>query len=434
MSRIVAPKQARAAAEAQFAEFSSESLSLGLATTCSVLWLGTPASDHSDLPSQRASRRRPVLFGTKRIMMYTNVVSHPDEVVRESAGWQVAQIGALMAGEVVVNGRFEGRRVTGVERYASEILNCLSPQVKVAKPRQPLAGPQGHLWEQLVLPRLVRHDQLLWSPANTGPLAVSQQAVTIHDLSVLDHPEWFNPNFRLWYLLLLPRLARRVRLVLTVSEHSRRSIIKRLGVPDEKIVVSPDGVNLQRFHACDPAPVREKYSLPERYVLFVGSLDPRKNVDRLLQAWIRMGEFKDLQLVIAGSQAAIFRPVPLSASRRRTRFLGYVPDEDLPGLYSGASLFIMPSLFEGFGLTVLEAMACGVPVITSYAGGLPEVVGDAAIQIDPTSVEAMAEAMRTLLLDADLRGELKRKGLERAQQFSWERSAQAIWETLQSHA
>jgi glycosyltransferase involved in cell wall biosynthesis len=339
-----------------------------------------------------------------------------------------------MAREIVVNARFDGRRVTGVERYGSEILRCIAPQVKVVKPARPVGGPQGHLWEQLLLPRLVGREQFLWCPANTGPLLLSNQAVTIHDISVLDHPEWFKPNFRLWYRVLLPRLAKRVKLVLTVSEHSRRSIVRRLAVPDEKVIVIPDGVNLNRFHASDPVPVRQKYNLPEHYVLFVGSLDPRKNVERLLQAWIRMGEFKDLQLIIAGSEASIFRPVSLSASRRRTRFLGYVPDDDLPGLYSGASLFIMPSLFEGFGLTVLEAMACGTPVITSYAGALPEVVGDAAIQIDPTSVESMAEAMRRLLLDRDLHDMLSHKGLERAQRFSWERSAQAIWEVIQSHA
>jgi glycosyltransferase involved in cell wall biosynthesis len=111
-----------------------------------------------------------------------------------------------------------------------------------------------------------------------------------------------------------------------------------------------------------------------------------------------------------------------------------VPDQDLPGLYSGAALFIMPSLYESLGLTVLEAMACGTPVVTSYAGALPEVAGDAAIQVDPTSVEGMTEAMRSLLLDADRCAALKRRGLERARQFSWERSAQAVWDVLEANA
>lgn len=363
-------------------------------------------------------------------MQYTNVVTHPDENLREFVWSRFVQIGALMAGQIVVNGRFEGRRLTGVERYASEILRCFGPRVKVVKPVRPLTGLEGHLWEQFLLPTYLGKDQYLWSPANTGPLAVSRQVVTIHDLSVLDHPEWFNPNFRLWYMLLLPRLARQAKAVLTVSEHSRGSILRRFNLPEENVIAVPDAVNLEQFHECDPAPVRAKYELNQRYILFVGSLDPRKNLERLLQAWMRLTEFRDLQLVIAGSWANIFRPVAVGTTRRRTKLLGYVPDEDLPGLYSGATFFIMPSLYEGFGLTVLEAMACGTPVITSYSGALPEVVGDAAIQVDPTSAEGMAEAMRTLLLDADLRLELKHKGLERAHQYSWERSAESVWEVL----
>ncbi len=334
---------------------------------------------------------------------------------------------------IVVNGRFEGRRLTGVERYASEVLRCLGPDTKVIKPRQTLTGMRGHFWEQFVLPSALTKDEYLWSPANTGPLAVAAQTVTIHDLSVLDHPEWFTSSFRLWYLFLLPRLARRARSVLTVSEHSRRSIIRKLRLPEDKVTAIPDGVNLRQFHPCDPTPVRAKYELREPYILFVGSLDPRKNLERLLQAWARLGEFKDLDLVIVGSQGNVFRPVAIPRARRHIRFLGYVPDEDLPGLYAGATFFIMPSLFEGFGLAVLEAMACGTPVITSHAGALPEVAGDAAIQVDPTSVEAMAEAMRTLLLDEGLRSALRQKGMERACKFSWERSAQEISKVLAAH-
>ncbi len=339
-----------------------------------------------------------------------------------------------MSSGIAINGRFQGRRVTGVERYASEVLRCLGPQTRVIKPRQTMTGLQGHLWEQFVLPKELGKDEYLWSPANTGPLAVASQTVTIHDLSVLDHPEWFTARFRLWYLFLLPRLARRASSILTVSEHSRRSILKRFGLPEEKVSVVPDGVNLRHFHPCDPGPARAKYDLRRDYILFVGSIDPRKNLERLLQAWARLGEFGAMELVIVGSRGNMFRPVPVRSSRRRTRFLGYVPDEDLPALYAGATFFIMPSLFEGFGLSVLEAMACGTPVITSHAGALPEVAGDAALQVDPTSVEGMTEAMRTLLMDHDLRSVLSKKGMERACQFSWERSAAKIWEALTTNA
>ncbi len=338
-----------------------------------------------------------------------------------------------MASEFVVNGRFQGRRLTGVERYASEILHCLGTAVEVVKPSQPLAGVQGHLWEQFLLPTRLGRNAFLWSPANTGPLAVTRQAITIHDLSVLDHPEWFNANFRLWYMLLLPRLAKRARVVLTVSEHSRRSILRRFGLPEEKVVVVPDGVNLNQFQPCDASAVRAKYGLGERYVLFVGSLDPRKNLERLSQAMVLLSDVRNIELAIAGSWTNIFRPVAVHASKRRIRLLGYVPDEDLPALYSGATFFIMPSLFEGFGLSVLEAMACGTPVIASHAGALPEVVGDAAMLVDPTSVEGIAEGMRQLLSQPERRAELKRKGLERVHQFSWERSAQQVLEVLSAN-
>ncbi len=339
-----------------------------------------------------------------------------------------------MASEIVVNGHFEGRRVTGPERYASEILRCLTPRVKVIKPRQLLSGLQADLWEQMVLPRSLVEEQFLWSPVGSGPIMLSRQAVTIHDLTTLDHPEWLEQKYRSWSRFMLPRLATRAKVVLTSSERARHSIARRLGLPEESVSVVPPAVNLEQFHPCDPAPVRAKYELPGRYILFVGSIEPRKNVERLLQAWFRLMEFKDLTLVVAGAETQAFHPSALGASRRRTRFLGYVPDDDLPGLYSGAALFVMPSLFDSLGLTVLEAMACGTPVVTSYAGALPEVAGDAAIQVDPTSVEGMAEAMRSLLVDTQLHEHFKNKGLERVRQFSWERSAESVWETLEANA
>jgi glycosyltransferase involved in cell wall biosynthesis len=335
--------------------------------------------------------------------------------------------------EVAVNGRFEGRRVTGVERYASEILRCLGERVRVVRPRRRVGGFGGHLWEQAILPSMISKHEVLWSPANTGPLAVSNQVVTIHDLSVIEHPEWFTAPFRLWYSLLLPGLARRARLVLTVSEHSRRSILDRFKLEDHKAIVIPNGVNTKQFHACDPNPARQKYRLPEQYVLFVGSLDPRKNLTRLLQAWNELADFPKAELVIAGSKTNIFRSIPIDHSLRRCRFLGYVPDEDLPGLYAGAMCFVMPSLFEGFGLTVLEAMACGAPVVAARAGALPEVTKDAAMLVDPTSVSGIARAIQKLLLEDGLRTEYRQKGIERAHMFSWTQSAEQIWEAISNN-
>ncbi len=335
-----------------------------------------------------------------------------------------------MSSEIIINGRFSGRLSAGVDRYASELLRSLEQTVRVITPPAGLTGLAGELWEQLQLPRQVGKAARLWSLADTGPLRAAHQVVTIHDLSMLEHPEWFDAKLRLWYRLLIPRLARRAEAILTVSEHSKRSIIRKLGVPESKVTAVPNGVDLRRFRPGDPAPVRAKYGLPERYILFLGTSEPRKNLERLLLAWSRLTEFQDIQLIIAGRPPGSALVASEPRPRRRTRFLGYVPEEDLPGLYAGALFFVMPSLFENFGLTVLEAMACGAPVITSQAGALPEVTGEAVLTVDPTSVEAITEAIRRLVLEPDRRLELSRKGLERACRFSWERSAQQIKDVL----
>lgn len=336
--------------------------------------------------------------------------------------------------EIAVNGRFEGRRLTGVDRYATEVTCCLDGRVRVVRPRRSMSGLRGHLWEQFTLPRLLRNDELLWSPANSGPIRAGRQVVTIHDLSVLEHPEWFSADFVVWYRLMLPKVAHAARHLLTVSEHSRQSIIRVLGVPAHKVTAVPNGVNLRLFRPQNPEWVRRKYGLAERYILFVGAIDPRKNLERLLKAWGQMGDAARAQLVIVGGRAGIFRRVALNGTEKEVRLLGYVPDEDLPALYSGATLFVMPSLFEGFGLTVLEAMACGTPVVSSTAGALPEVGDGAAMQIDPTSVEDITAAMTRLLSDECLRGELRERGLLRASEFSWEKSARRIGEVLAANA
>ena len=268
---------------------------------------------------------------------------------------------------IVVNGRFEGRRISGVERYASEILRCLGDQVRVVRPRNKLRGVRGHLWEQFMLPFLVPKNEVLWSPANSGPLAVSNQIATIHDLSPLEHPEWFRADFAVWYRLFLPMLAKRVRRVLASSNYVKRKIEARLGV--KNVIVTSEGVDVNFFN---PNARQDKYDLPESYILFLGSLEPRKNLPSLLSAWNMISEdFTNTWLIIAGGTDRVFHNVKFPSPVERVRFLGYIPEKHLPGLYAGATLFVLPSLEEGFGLPALEAMSCGTPVITSKAGALP---------------------------------------------------------------
>jgi glycosyltransferase involved in cell wall biosynthesis len=326
---------------------------------------------------------------------------------------------------LLVNGRFEGRMITGVERYAREII-CRLPGLKIARPRKPVHGLAGHLWEQVELPRLVA-DRLLWSPANTGPLAVERQVVTIHDTAVLDHPEWFQPGFALWYRILLPLLARRARVVHTVSSYTRGKLIRRLGLDPEKVRVTPGGVDRSRFHPLAGSP-----GSCRKYLLFLGSLQPRKNLSGLLEAWREIaGKFPDVELWVAGSSGRAFR-LPGMQQTDQVRYLGYVTDASLPRLYAEAQAFIFPSFDEGFGLPVLEAMACGIPVIAAKAGAVPEVAGGAALLVNPAVSSEIGSAISRVLTDGAMRQDLVERGLERSACFSWDGSARAVQRVLEA--
>jgi len=341
--------------------------------------------------------------------------------------------------QVLVNGRFLTRRVTGVERHGREILRCIGGGYRVERPARALNGVMGHAWEQFILPRKMNLESILWSPANTGPLMIRNQVLTVHDLSPLEHPEWFRRNFALWYRLFLPVLVKRVRKVFTPSEYVKRKIMSRFEIKD--VVVTPNGVDRSVFH---PGAKQSTYEVPENYVLFVGSIEPRKNLGALLQAWHTIkDDFKETWLIIAGTGGRVFKPVELSHTMERVRFLGYVDDETLPGLYANATLFVLPSFDEGFGLPALEALACGTPVIVSNGGALPETIADAGLIFrlrcpsepfdvaqDKLREESLSTSMRQCLADKYLRLSLKEKGLARAALFSWQKTAELIWNTL----
>ncbi|HET9906865.1 MAG TPA: glycosyltransferase family 1 protein [Anaerolineales bacterium] len=331
-----------------------------------------------------------------------------------------------MPPNVVINGRFLARRVTGVERYARELLSHLPTDCSIAKPSLASTGLRGHTWEQFVLPQKLGANSILWSPANTGPLMVSNQALTIHDLSPIEHPEWFQSTFAMWYRMFLPILVKRVRIVFTPSEYVRQKVTSRFGIRNVK--VTPNGVDHCRFTL---KAKQTKYNLPARYVLFVGSLEPRKNLPALLQAWGEVkSDFQDTWLVIAGASGRVFQPVNFSRTSDRVCFLDYVEEDSLPGLYAGASLLVLPSFEEGFGLSPLEAMACGTPVIVSNGGALPEVVGDAGLIFDLSKPDTLAESMKICLSDSNLQQSLKERGLARAKLYSWQNTAELVWNTL----
>lgn len=365
------------------------------------------------------------------------------------------------AEQIYVNGRFLTQSTTGVQRYARELLMALDrkidqggldlrpQQVIVLAPKNVKGGLQlkhipirqvgslpGNLWVQIELPFYVR-DGLLVSFCNTGPLAVKRQVVTIHDAAILDHPEWFKASFVAWYRFLVPRLMRRVIRVITVSNFSKTRLLEHSGIQEDQIIVLPNGV-ASYFHPTSPNNIdilRQKLGLPDRYILVVGSLEPRKNLARLFTAWERLHpKFSKIYLVVAGGKGKAFGDLGFGRVPSGVQLLGYVADEELPALYSGALIFVYPSVYEGFGLPPLEAMACGTPVVTSDTGAIPEVVGEAAIKVNPYDVEAIACGIRHVLEDSALRENLCRKGWERARRFTWERTAKLTWEVLRDAA
>jgi glycosyltransferase involved in cell wall biosynthesis len=326
--------------------------------------------------------------------------------------------------QVVINGRFLARRVTGVERHGREILRYIGSNSRVESTQR--QGGIGHAWEQFILPTKLSSHSALWSPANTGPLIIRDQALTIHDLTPLEHPEWFRARFAGWYRLFLPILARRVRKVFVPSEYVKQKVMRRFGI--ENVTVTSNGVDHAVFY---PDANQKEFDLPESYILFVGSLEPRKNLDLLLRAWAEIeNDFKETWLIIMGVSGNVFRTVSFPHKLEHVRFLGYVEDETLAGLYANAALLVLPSQDEGFGLPALEAMACGAPVVISDGGALPEIVGEAGLIFCLSNPVGLINALEQCLRDAKLRAELREKGLVRAQQFSWKTTAELVWKNL----
>jgi glycosyltransferase involved in cell wall biosynthesis len=297
------------------------------------------------------------------------------------------------------------------------------------------------LREHWSIPRLVRRlgADLLHTPHYVLPLLARRPAVvTVHDCIHLRFPEYLPRGPALRYARVMMSAAlRRSALVFTVSEASRRDILHFYPRTDpEQILVVHNAVDAALLVAPDEAErerVRERYQIRGRFVLYAGNVKPHKNVDRLVHAFARLRQrpgLEDVKLLIIGQDenryAGLRRTVEEAGVRQDVRFFGFVPDATLATLYRLASVFAFPSLYEGFGLPPLEAMACGTPVVTSRLSSLPEVVGDAALLVDPYSVEEIEAALARVLADDALRADLAARGLERARCFSWERSARAI--------
>lgn len=357
---------------------------------------------------------------------------------------------------IVFDGRFLSAHYPGIGRYAFNLLRALPaamPEARITaflgnkaflrqqderfpesqlgrvRPCQ-LKVPVRSFSEQFAVPRELRllEADLFHSPYFVTPYRTPcPRVVTIHDTIGLSPDALPSLKARLAFRLANHLALRGARAVITVSEASRRDLVREFGIADHKIAVVPEAPDpeFRPATASDVTRVREAWHLPGRYALFVGTNKPHKNLVGLLEAWSEIGE-STCPLVVAGRRDPRFPEAEHQARRTDVdvRFLGEVPEGDLAALYTGAEALVMPSLREGFGLPVVEAMACGTPVACSNVTSLPEVAGDAAVFFDPRNASSMAETLAQLLGDGELRRSLSRRGLRRASEFSWERAAE----------
>ncbi|MBN1814158.1 MAG: glycosyltransferase family 4 protein [Anaerolineae bacterium] len=349
------------------------------------------------------------------------------------------------------------RKINGIGRYTLELVRALCTSssdfeitLLAAGGSGPVAGedcviaslPGCHLLPGLVtlgnlmIPSAVRRLDLdvVHDPTGVMPFlfgtAGARTVVTVHDVFAWSCPGNSTLLDTLIYRWWLPHLLPRADAVITDSHASQADIYRFFKVTPGKVHVVAAGIGavFQPASSEQIRRVRGIYNLPDRYLLFVGSVEKRKNLRGLLHAYVHLREQDNhLPLVIVGARGpgarAIVQLVHELDLTKDVILAGYVLDSDLPALYSGADLFVFPSLYEGFGLPPLEAMACGTPVVTSSTSSLPEVAGDAAILVDPTDVEGLADAMQRVLADRDLQMDLRQRGLKRAAEFTWERTA-----------
>ncbi len=352
---------------------------------------------------------------------------------------------------IAVNGRFFGRSVTGVERFATEILSALDrlisqgkvqlpaieivlppgvePKVKFANiPFRSVGSRQGHFWEQFDLP-VASAGALLVNLCNTGPILLRNQVAVVHDAAVFAVPHAYSFGFKVAYRILHTCLALRAKHFWTVSEFSRRELQRYLPLRGKDVVVLPEGgEHMQRLQA--DTSILERFSLRSRpYVLSVSSAQPAKNFGLLVHALENKGDPGFDVVVAGGTNPAVFshhdRALPAYV-----KHVGYVSDQELAALYKYASCFVFPSLYEGFGIPPLEAMAMGCPVVASTAASIPEVCADAANYFDPHDPEALYVALMAVMTDPHLRDRLRANAIRQGQYWTWTRAAASLASAL----
>lgn len=368
---------------------------------------------------------------------------------------------------IAIDAHSVGTGLGGNESYATNLIEALATIDSVNEYTLYVTRPEAvrrfsQRWPNFVVRQTRPHTPLIRIPLTLSaelrknpvdvlhvqftapPFAPCPVVVSIHDLSFEHLPETFKRRSRAQLRLTVRRSARKATHILALSEHARADIVATYGIPADRVTAIPlaaadrfqpvvDERELQR--------VRHTYGIAGDYILTVGSIQPRKNLGRLIAAYARLrtdAKVGHPQLVIVGRQAWLvgetLRAIRDSGFSDSIILTGYVPDDDLPALYSGARCFVYPSFFEGFGLPPLEAMKCGVPVVAGNRTSLVEVVGDAGILVDPLNPEAIASGLSQVLSDEDLREELGSRGLERSRLFNWRETAKRTLEVYERAA
>ena len=336
--------------------------------------------------------------------------------------------------DIYINARFLTQKITGVQRFAIEIskeIKKMDVQVKFVSPFKvthndianelgviPIGSSTSHFWEQVSLPRYLKRigSPLLVNLCNTAPLYYSNKIITIHDIAYKLFPDNFSLPFRTYYNFLVPRILQSSRKIITVSHFSKQEILKHYKVEENKVDVIYNAVS-NKF-------VPSKKENYEKYILGVSSLSKHKNFDMLIKSFNKIKD-KNLKLYIVGEKNRNLNNILTKGHDLNSNliFKGRVSDQELVELYSNAVCFVFPSLYEGFGIPPLEAMACGCPIAISNVASLPEVCRDAALYFDPLDMEDIAAKILKVVHNDDIKKTLIHKGFNQVKKYSWGKSA-----------
>lgn len=347
---------------------------------------------------------------------------------------------------IYINARFLTQKMTGVQRFATELsrqlLKICGAELKFVAPKniiqhelakefnvEIIGSHTGYLWEQIELPRYLkkRNSPILLSFCSVAPLFYDNNIVAVHDITWLRYPETFSKSFRIVYGFLTPRLCNRAKNILTVSKFSLDEISNRFNIDKSKFTIVYNAVDeMFQPHICEEL-------AKEKYFLAVSSVKKNKNFPVVIESFqLLQKKMPEAKLYIIGDlKEKVFAGVSLDIdSIPNVKLLGRVSDEELIRYYSNAQAFIFPSLYEGFGIPVLEAQACGCPVVSTNSSSLPEVLNDSALLCEPTDAQGFADKMVKIATSPDLRDDLIKRGYENVKRFSWEESAKRIAKLL----